>query len=280
MYNFGLIGYPVKHSLSPWIHEQFMKRADIDGAYQLFGIEPEADLRDNINRLKENGINGFNVTVPYKEKVMPLLDEIDVEAKQIGAVNTVLLKNNQWIGYNTDGKGYVRSLKHYYPALEKERAKKTLLLGAGGAARGIYYALMKDGFPQVDIANRTEQSAIDIVSLNNGEMKSDVLSLEQAENELHTYDLIIQTTTVGMTPNDQQSVISLKNLQKETIVSDIVYQPIKTKILQEAENKHANIHHGHTMLLYQAQYAFEIWTNKTVPIEGLDDQLKLLLEGR
>src|SRR5690625_3525257 len=109
-YQFGLIGYPIEHSLSPWIHEQFLKRTNLKGTYSIFEIETTRSFSEEMKKLKKKQLDGFNVTVPYKEKIINYLDEIDEQAERIGAVNTVLCKNNKWIGYNTDGIGYVRSL--------------------------------------------------------------------------------------------------------------------------------------------------------------------------
>lgn len=275
-YNLGLIGFPIKHSLSPWIHEQFFERTDVQGTYSIFEIDSDHNFAEAIQKLKTKNIDGFNVTVPYKEKIIDFLDEIDVQAKQIGAVNTVLCKNGKWIGYNTDGIGYVRSLVTKYPSIEKNKNSKILLLGAGGAAKGIYYALIHNGFQHITIANRSTEKAeklLDEHSLGN------VLTLQEAEESLAEFDIIIQTTSVGMKPHPERKIVSLKNLNDGAIVSDIVYQPLLTKFLEEAKDLHRSIHFGHTMLLYQAQYAFEIWTNRRPNMEKLDEQLQTILEG-
>src|SRR5690625_2080200 len=109
-FQFGLIGYPIQHSLSPWIHKQFLKQINAQGTYSIFEIKPEYSFAEEMKILKNKHLDGFNVTVPYKEKILHFLDDIDEQAEQIGAVNTVVCKNDQWIGYNTDGVGYVRSL--------------------------------------------------------------------------------------------------------------------------------------------------------------------------
>src|SRR5699024_1744938 len=152
--------------------------------------------------------------------------------------------------------------------------------GAGGAARGIFHAITQEGFAQVDLANRTEQSALEIAKLNNNTAKTSVLTLNQAEENLNKYDLIIQTTSVGMKPNENQVIISLNQLKSEAIASDIVYQPLLTTFLKNAQKNGAQIHFGHTMLLYQAQYAFEIWTEKLVDASEMETTLKDILEGR
>lgn len=274
-YKFGLIGYPIKHSLSPWIHENFLEKTNLHGTYSIIEIE-EATFHEEIMKLKSENLNGFNVTVPYKEKIIPYLDEIDTQAKHIGAVNTVQNKDGKWIGYNTDGLGYMRSLLFKYPQIEKDKDLNILLLGAGGAAKGILHALLHHGFSKITIANRSLERAAQLAEANDN---IQVTTLSEVEKNLANFTLIIQTTSVGMKPNEDQAIISLQSLSNHSIVSDIVYQPLMTKFLREAKNKEANIHFGHTMLLYQAQYAFEIWTGKKPEIGSLDDELKNILEG-
>lgn len=279
MLKLGLIGYPIQHSLSPWIHEQFLNKSNLTGSYSIYEISIDKNFKEEINKLKEERLKGFNITVPYKEKIIPYLDELDESVKKIGAVNTVLYENGNWIGYNTDGLGYLKALTSKFPEIAKDKTKRVLILGAGGAARGIYYAFLKEQYEKVDIANRTVEKAKDIIAMNNNETSSETVTLEEAESNLHMYDIIVQTTSVGMSPNSEESIISLNNIKKTSIVSDIVYQPIKTKLLKEAEEKECFIHFGHTMLLYQAQLAFNIWTNEDVSVGMMDDELQKILEG-
>lgn len=280
MYKLGLIGYPIRHSLSPWIHERLLQKAQLQGEYRLFEITPEDDFEQKVSELKENKLDGFNVTVPYKEKILPYLDEMDDIAKEMQAVNTIVRENGRWIGYNTDGIGYVRSLENAYPDFFECLDRKIMILGAGGAARGIYYALTKFGFTQIDIANRTKEKAEDIAKLGKDNSKTTVYTIEEAGRVLEKYDLIIQTTSIGMKNIDLKPVVQLKQLKDDAIMSDIVYQPIKTQILQDAERLGSRILLGHTMLLYQAQYAFEIWTAKCPDVKEMEHELLAVLEGR
>lgn len=243
-------------------------------------IDQKKSFTDEIRAIMDSGIIGFNVTVPYKQTIIPFLDELDPNAKTIGAVNTVVNREGKWVGYNTDGIGYVRSLKNKYPKLFLDKDKQILIIGAGGAARGIYNALANSGFKTIDIANRTIESAKDIAKLQLDRTQTKILSLIEAEKQLQHYDVIIQTTSVGMKPAENKSILTLENLKQFTIVSDIVYQPIKTKFLTEAKDQGAQVHFGHTMLLYQAQYAFEIWTDKQPSLNKMDEQLRQILEGR
>src|SRR5699024_2727524 len=279
MYTFGLIGYPIKHSLSPWIHTTFLEQKNLKGTYELFEVSPQESIEQKLQTLKDKGVQGCNVTVPYKETVLPYLDVVDESAVEIGAINTIVFKNGKTYGYNTDGKGYVRSLETSFPGVFTP-SLRILLIGAGGAARGIYRALLDKGCKEVSIANRTLSTAESIREINQTETKSMIMSLEEAEEQLASYDVVIQTTSVGMKPHEEQSILSLNNIRQGTIVSDIVYQPIETSFLREAAARQCQVHYGHTMLLYQAQYAFELWTGTKPEIGTMDGQLQHTLEGK
>lgn len=275
-YQFGLIGYPIKYSLSPWIHRHFMEQTKITGSYDLYEIDLKRDFAEAMQELKAKNLHGFNVTAPYKEKIIPFLDRLDSQAQLIGAVNTVLIKNNEWIGYNTDGIGYARSLISKFPQLEGEKEKHILLLGAGGAAKGIFYGLIAHDFTKITIANRSLERAEEIARAL---PSAKVMTLAEAEQQTEAFDIIIQTTSVGMKPHEGQAVILLPKLKQGAIVSDIVYQPLETAFLKQARKHNAHVLYGHTMLLYQAQYAFEIWTNEKPNAAILDEKLKKKLEG-
>ncbi|MYL33397.1 shikimate dehydrogenase [Pontibacillus yanchengensis] len=276
-YIFGLIGYPAKHSRSPWIHHHFLEQQHESGVYRIFETSP-ADLQSTLASMKQLQIDGFNVTVPYKEDILQYLDKLDPYAKKVGAVNTVLYQDGEWIGYNTDGKGFVRSLLEAYPNVDLS-SSKALCIGAGGAARGIYTALLEEDMQRVDIANRTPERANTIVELNDQEIPSRAISLGEAEKSLEQYDIIVQTTSVGMPPNDHQQIISLTNVKKGAIVADIVYKPFETIFLQDAKQKGAHILHGHGMLIYQAALAYEKWTNTTIQADELLGKFEQQLKG-
>lgn len=277
-YRFGLIGFPIKHSLSPWIHEKFLQKAGLEGKYSLYEINSNESFAKKIKELKSQQLNGFNITAPYKKDIIPHLDELDKEASAIGAVNTVVNKNGKWIGYNTDGNGYLRSLVKAFPSVEQNKNQKILIIGAGGAARAILYTLSINGFQFVDLANRTQNAAYKLKTsygLNN----TNILSLREAEDVLEDYNIIIQTTSVGMNSTEGHDIVTIGRLSEKNIVSDIIYHPVTTTLLRNAKNAGARIHYGHTMLLYQAQYAFELWTNLRIPINEMDQELLKQLEG-
>ncbi|WP_079479594.1 shikimate dehydrogenase [Halobacillus salinus] len=277
MLKLGLIGHPVGHSMSPWIHHALMAQQGLEGSYELFDLAPEA-FEESIEELLKQPMDGFNVTVPYKEKIIPHLDRLDSSAVALGAVNTVKRTHDGWVGFNTDGTGFVHSLSNRYPEVIQP-GTRILLLGSGGAARGIYFALLNSEVEQVDIANRTVARAEAIINENKTEVRSRAFDLEGAERHLAEYDVVIQTTTVGMSPNDGQTIISLTQLQEGTIVSDIVYRPMETTFLTEAKAKGAKLHFGHEMLLQQAVYAFQIWTDTNPDASALMDTFERKLKG-
>ncbi|MCT1903841.1 shikimate dehydrogenase [Oceanobacillus sojae] len=268
-----LIGYPIKHSLSPWIQSSFLERSGIEGSYTLHEIPSEEVFGEEIKKLKEAKVNGFNITVPYKETIIPYLDKMDVTAERVGAVNTVSLEGNSWVGYNTDGIGYVQALRDKFPDIDKNIDVPIIILGAGGAARGIFHGLVQAGYNNLTLANRTRSKCEDIIKGTS----ASVITLEEAEKNIGAYDVVIQTSSVGM--NEAKQIIDLSNIQKGTIVSDIVYQPLDTQFLKQAKDKGGRIHYGHTMLLYQAQKAFEIWTNKKVDVHGMDEEMIAKIKG-
>ncbi|WP_052158781.1 shikimate dehydrogenase [Halobacillus sp. BBL2006] len=277
MLKLGLVGHPVGHSMSPWIHEQLMDQQDIKGSYELFDLNPEK-FDEEIQSSEIKGLDGFNVTVPYKEKIIPHLADLDESAKELGAVNTVKNTSKGWVGYNTDGTGFVDSLTNDYPNCLNNQAR-VLLLGSGGASRGIYHALLKNDVATIDIANRTLQRAKDIIGQSTASIDSHAIKLDEAAECLSDYDVVIQTTTVGMSPNDDQQIIPVKRLTKGTIVSDIVYRPMETRFLKEAKEYGARLHFGHQMLLQQAVYAFKIWTETNPDASGLLEEFEKKLKG-
>lgn len=249
---FGLIGCPVHHSLSPLMHNDAFQSLGIHAHYHAFHVEPHM-LKEAVEGLKALQCAGFNVTIPHKTAVMEYMDELDETAKQMGAVNTVVNENGKWIGYNTDGEGFVRALCEQMDV--ELSGARILLVGAGGAARGIYFSLLKHRVAAVDVCNRTVKKAEAFVV-----KQSSVYSLEEAEERVGEYDIIINTTSVGMYPHVDATPLSLRHVKKDTIVSDIIYNPLMTKWLQEAKEKGARVQNGVGMFVYQGALAFEKWT--------------------
>ncbi|VEF47715.1 shikimate 5-dehydrogenase [Bacillus freudenreichii] len=256
---YGVIGDPIAHSLSPAMHNAELKELNIDAYYHPFHIY-EKDLKTAVEGMKVIGVDGFNITVPHKTAIIPFLDRVDPLAKAIGAVNTVVKEDGQFVGYNTDGAGFVESLKEVWK--EDLTNEKTLIIGAGGAAKAIYYTLLSIGVRQVDICNRTIQKAEALIATQPYDADSKVLTMEEAESNIGEYSLVIQTTSIGMDPDIDQSPLSLRNLNPSAFVSDIIYNPKETMLLKQAAEQGAKTQNGLGMLVYQGALAFEKWTNK------------------
>lgn len=247
---FAVIGNPISHSLSPFMHETWLKQLNIDASYIPIHVELDC-LEQAVSSLKLLGCSGWNVTVPFKEAIIPFLDAVDDSAKGIGAVNTVVKTlDNRYIGYNTDGLGFIDSLGDINPG------HTILLLGAGGAARGIAHAFKQQGYKQLTIANRTLEKAKVLVD----ELKlGHALTLQEAEMSLGNYDIIVQTTSLGMKNSEVSLPIQLNRIKENAIVADIVYNPLVTPFLAGATKYNVRTINGLGMLVYQGALAFSYW---------------------
>ena len=263
---FGVIGDPIAHSMSPDMHNDSFQHLGIQATYLPFAVRSE-NLQDAVKGMKAIGVKGFNVTIPHKTAIMPFLDKIDLLAAEIGAVNTVKLEDGSYVGYNTDGLGFVKGLREQLQA--DLTAQKVLIIGAGGAARAIYYSLLQEGAVHVDIANRTLPKAEKLIEGKSGNAHSDIYTLDEAEKRLLDYTLIINTTSIGMQPNIDEAPISLENIRPQSVVSDIIYNPLQTKLLQEAEERGALTQNGIPMFVYQGTLAFQLWTGEQPDIERM-----------
>ncbi|MFD1177702.1 shikimate dehydrogenase [Paenibacillus puldeungensis] len=262
----GVIGDPIIHSKSPAMHTAALKACGIAGTYLPLHVKGEA-LSDAVQGIKALGFRGINVTVPHKVEVMKYLDIIDEGALHIGAVNTIVNNGGVLTGYNTDGVGYIRSLKEETaPDLE---GKTVLVIGAGGAARGIIYALLKEKPGQVIIANRTADKARELASEWADLGRINGCELESLGDFLPKTDILINTTSVGMYPQVTKTPIDLGFLPEGIVVSDLIYNPLRTELLRQAELKGCTIHNGLGMFIYQGAYAFEHWTGCPAPIEAM-----------
>ena len=268
-YQLGLIGYPLGHSLSPKIHAAALSACGLQGRYSLFPIPPEdkQGLKDLLARVRINEIHGLNVTIPHKQNVIELMDELTATAKAIGAVNTIYLHQDKLIGDNTDTSGFLSDLKRFLilecgsllshlqeqvPALQK----KALVLGAGGSARAIVYALLCDGWDVTIAARRIEQAQ----QLSQSFGKYD-LRLSTFDLQLSTFNLIVNTTPLGMAPNIEDSPLPENIvLSPKTVIYDLIYNPRETKLVKDARAQGLSATTGLGMLIEQAALAFEIWT--------------------
>lgn len=254
---FGVIGDPISHSMSPMMHNDALNNLRIDGYYHPFKIAPE-DLTIAVKGMKAIGIEGFNVTIPHKTSILSLMDRLDPLANAIGAVNTVVREGNEFVGYNSDGLGFIRSLQERWK--EDLKKEKTLIIGAGGAAKAIYYSLASVGVKKIDICNRTTARAQGIVDYCPFKCETNILDLSQARQNIGAYTLVIQTTSIGMSPNINEIPFNLENMLPNTHAVDIIYNPLETKFLTEARQKGATTQNGIGMFVHQGAIAFEKWT--------------------
>jgi shikimate dehydrogenase len=270
MIQLGLIGYPLGHSLSPKIHTAALSACNLQGNYSLFPIHPEDTqaLMDLLARVRSGEITGLNVTIPYKQNVIELMDELTPTAKTIGAVNTIYMREGKLIGDNTDAPGFLSDLKKYIGNQELGIRKSALVLGAGGSARAVVYALLNDGWQVTLSARRIEQSEQLTQSFSNYQLQ--ITSYSSFILYPSSFALLVNTTPVGMTPNIDQSPLPEKlSLPSNTFIYDLVYNPRETKLVKDARAQGMNAVTGLGMLIEQAVLAFEIWTGHNPPRDVL-----------
>lgn len=260
---YGVFGDPVRHSKSPLMLNCAFRAAGINAAYAAFHIKP-GTLKDAVAGIRALQFRGINVTIPHKVEVMDYLDHIDEDARAIGAVNTIVNDNGVLKGYNTDGIGYVRSLKEETGI--SLAGKRVLMLGAGGAARGIAYALAREGVAHIVIANRTEERAQELARALSGFTRAEGVPASRVADYVSGAGLVINTTSIGMHPHVQELPMDPALLHKELVVSDLVYNPRITALLQKAGEAGAQIHSGLGMFIYQGAYAYEYWTGLEAPV--------------
>ncbi len=265
----GLIGHPVEHSLSPIMHNAAFEKKGLDYVYLAFNVPPDR-LEEAVFGARALGIVGLNVTIPHKVAVMDLCDELDRDAELVGAVNTLKFSEDSIEGYNTDGEGFLRALREK-TGFEPKGAK-CVVLGAGGAARAVVFKLGDEGASEIIVANRTPEKAVKLaeeVSEKLGvEARGIRLDREALEEELMEADLLVDATPVGMYPNvEEPPLVTADMMHPDLIVNDLVYNPPKTRLLEEAEKAGATPVSGVGMLVHQGALAFEIWTGEEAPVD-------------
>ncbi|MHA1348817.1 MAG: shikimate dehydrogenase [Candidatus Odinarchaeia archaeon] len=265
-----LIGDPVAHSLSPPMHNAAFQQLNLDYVYVVFRVAANK-LKQAVEGIKALNIIGVNVTIPHKVSVIEYLDELDDMARNIGAVNTIVNRDGTLIGYNTDGLGAMRVLNEFKVNIN---GSKFVVIGAGGVARAISFYLVQLG-ANVVILNRTkskaERLAEDIKRKVNREVKALELNSKNLEGEIENADVIINCTSVGMHPNEEESIVPIDVIREDLVVFDTVYNPYKTKLLRDAESKGAKCISGVKMLVYQGAEAFKLWTGKEPPLKIMEE---------
>lgn len=263
---YGVFGDPISHSKSPLMLNRAFQETKLNAAYAAFHVLP-GKLKLAIDGVRAMNFRGVNVTIPHKVEVMAYLDEIDEGARAIGAVNTIVNENGKLIGYNTDGIGFVRSMKEETGV--SIAGKRILMLGAGGAARGIAYALAKEGAAMIWITNRTADKAVKLAESLGEFTKVEAIAADQLAGIMEQVDIIVNNTSIGMFPKVEGIPIDPELLHANLLVSDIVYTPRITRLLKEAQTKGAQIHSGFGMFIYQGAYAFEYWTGLPAPVHAM-----------
>jgi len=253
---YGVIGYPLGHSLSPAMQNAAISAGNLNAVY--LALETR-DLKNCMKGVRALGIKGLSVTIPYKTDIMPLLDEVHPLADRIGAVNTVVCNNDRLTGYNTDAVGLLRALE------EKTDlpGKRALILGAGGAARAAGFVLKESGI-EVTIANRSEDRGRALARA----LSCSFLPLDHLKSVSH--DLLINTTPVGMTPHEDQCPVPDTVLRGGMIVMDIIYNPLETLFLKRARKQGCFTINGLTMFVYQGAEQFRLWTGMEPPIDTMN----------
>lgn len=262
----AVIGDPIAHSKSPVMHNAALVALGIEGEYFPIHVSRE-DLGNAISHMKELGFRGINVTIPHKVDVMAYVDRIDESAARIGAVNTIVNENGILTGYNTDGIGYVRSLKDETQV--DLRGKSIMVLGAGGAARGIVSALAQEEPKTIVIANRTADKAIQMAEEWKSIANICAITMDEISSHLPNIDVIINTTSIGMHPHISHTVIDPAMIPAGIIVSDLIYNPLTTELLKKSQERGCIIHGGLGMFVNQGAYALEYWTGMPAPIETM-----------
>lgn len=270
---YGLIGYPVKHTFSPLMHNAAFKTLGINAVYLPFEIKP-ADLETVMRSTRALGIRGLNVTVPYKEKVLKYLDEIDREAALIKAANTVVVKDGKLKGFNTDGRGFVKSLQEEFGVLPK--GKRFFIMGAGGASRAISFSLALQGAGQIVLVDDVADKAIDLAKSLVRHTACDAVALKKDTKAIKEMilnsDVLVNATPCGMKPHDPK-LIDPNLLHKNLLVYDIIYNPRTTTLLRDARNKGAKTANGIGMLLNQGVLSFSLWTGRKAPVHVMKKAL-------
>ena len=270
----AVVANPIKHSISPFIHNSAFEATNTNGVYLAWEVDA-TELAETVANIRRYQMYGINLSMPYKEQVIPYLNQLSEEACLIGAVNTVVNREGTLIGYNTDGKGFFKSLPSF-----KISRKRMVLLGAGGAAKAILAQAILDGVSQIAVFVRSssiEKTRPYLEKIQNATgFRVDLFALEdiqELQDSITQADLLVNATSVGMDGSSQPIPTSII-LPEKLLVADVIYQPFETPFLKWARNQGNQSINGLGMLLYQAAEAFELWTGKEMPTDQIWELLK------
>ena len=270
----AVVANPIKHSISPFIHNSAFEATNTNGVYLAWEVDA-TELAETVANIRRYQMYGINLSMPYKEQVIPYLDQLSEEACLIGAVNTVVNREGTLIGYNTDGKGFFKSLPSF-----KISRKRLVLLGVGGAAKAILAQAILDGVSQISVFVRSssmEKTRPYIEKMQNATgFRVDLFALEDVQDlqdSITQADLLVNATSVGMDGSSQPIPTSIV-LPEKLLVADVIYQPFETPFLKWAREQGNQSINGLGMLLYQAAEAFELWTGKEMPTDQIWELLK------
>ncbi len=283
MKHYAIIGHPIAHSLSPLMHNRAFEILGRKARYDAHDILPE-ELSTTVARLTEEGIAGFNVTIPHKHAILSSLATIDEAAQQIGAVNTVVNRDGLLFGTNTDAYGVFQSLA---PFADRIRQANVLMIGAGGSARAVLFSLLKDFAPsEITIATRTiakaEALALHFQPLAPGiPIRTFTASKDVLNTLIGSATLVINTSPVGMAPHDTASPLPAGiGIRPDQVVFDLIYTPLQTTLLRDAAAAGATAIGGLEMLLHQGARSFEIWTGERMPLDQIRPLVTEALRSR
>lgn len=277
----GVVANPIKHSLSPMIHNTAYQALHFDAVYLAFEVEQQ-DFKQTMNAVKTLNMMGINISMPYKKDAYELCDELTERAKLIGVVNTVINKKNKLLGDNTDGLGFIGSLKDYGVSV---KGKILTVLGAGGAAKAVICQSALEGAKEIHVFKRQNKTFESVKSdLEQIAIKTDVKIMvhgyhdkKAIEFALSKSDLVVNSTQIGMGSNGDLPLEEMNLVKENHVVIDLIYHPLETPFLKQAKKNNALTINGLGMLVHQAAYAFKLMTGETMPVDKVIEQLKIEL---
>jgi len=275
----GIIGNPLAHSISPIFQQAAFDFLKLPIQYKIWETRP-SEFKLNIQNLRSFEYLGANITIPYKEQVIQYVDDLDSKARLIGAINTIVKRDNKLIGYNTDAFGFINSIRSNSNFNFKD--KKILILGAGGAARAAAFSMIDEEIMSLTIANRTLKRASDLADNLSGFINVDISDLKSPvfEESVRKSNLIVNASSVGMahTILENKNLIIADWISPGSLIFDMVYNPLITPLIKEAKKAEAEVISGLSMLIYQGAESFKLWTDEEAPIQIMAEAAELVLK--